>query len=145
MRLWKTWRGANLTAAKSSITDDVVNASSGTETSLNQLAETPGRVMGVALAPEYGPACKVNSVSPRLADVNKAERLLGFRTQVSLEEGLRRLVTGWSRACRGANTGTGHHCDCDTVRKRKINLCFLKWNLRNKIELWSRRYAMRFA
>ena len=90
---------ANIMAAKSSLTDDVLNIASGTETSLSELAETLGRVMGVDRAPEYGPARKVNPVSRRLADVRKAERLLGFRTEVSLEEGLRRLVQWWSREC----------------------------------------------
>jgi UDP-glucose 4-epimerase len=80
---------ANLIAAKSSITDDVLNIASGTETSL----------MGVERKPEYGPARKVNPVSRRLADVGKAERLLGFRTQVSLEDGLRKLVQWWSQEC----------------------------------------------
>jgi UDP-glucose 4-epimerase len=90
---------ANIMAAKSSITDDVLNIASGTETSLRELAEALGRVMDVECPPEYGPARKVNPVSKRLADVSKAERLLGFRTQVSLEEGLRKLVEWWSREC----------------------------------------------
>ncbi|MCI0561559.1 MAG: hypothetical protein MN733_23980, partial [Nitrososphaera sp.] len=68
--------------------------------------ETLGRVMGVTLAPEYGPARKVNTVSRRLAGVSKAERLLDFRTQVSLEEGLRRLVTWWSNEPKAACGGT---------------------------------------
>ena len=97
---------ANLAAAKSSITDDVVNVSSGTETSLNELAGTLARVMGVRRAPEYEAARKVNSVSRRLADVSKAERLLGFRTRVSLEEGLRRLVTWWSHESAGHTAGS---------------------------------------
>lgn len=88
---------ANLLAAKSSLTDDVLNVASGTETSLGELAETLGYVMGVDLPPVYGPARKVNPVSRRLADVSKAYRLLGFRTQVSLEEGLRKLVAWWMR------------------------------------------------
>jgi UDP-glucose 4-epimerase len=87
---------ANLMAAMSSITDDVINIASGTETSLIELAETLGRVMGVIRPPEYGPARKATSVLRRLADVSKAERLLGFRTQVSLEEGLRQLVKWWT-------------------------------------------------
>jgi UDP-glucose 4-epimerase len=33
----------------------------------------------------------------RLADVRKAERLIGFKAAVSLEDGLRELVTWWSR------------------------------------------------
>ena len=90
---------ANIIAAKSSVTDDVLNIASGTETSLGELAATLGRVMGVELNPEYGPARKVNPVRRRLADVSKAERLLGFRTQVSLEEGLSKLVEWWTQEC----------------------------------------------
>jgi UDP-glucose 4-epimerase len=90
---------ANLVAAKSSVTDDVMNIASGTETSLGELAATLGRVMGVEVPPEYGPARKVNPVGRRLAEVSKAERLLGFRTRVSLEEGLRQLVEWWSKEC----------------------------------------------
>jgi UDP-glucose 4-epimerase len=88
---------ANLMAANSSITDDVLNIASGTETSLNELAATLGRVMGVDLPPEYGPARKATPVWRRLADVRKAECRIGFRTKVSLEEGLRRLVQWWSQ------------------------------------------------
>jgi len=89
---------ANTMAAKSSITDDVINIASGTETSLTELAETLGRVMGVNLPPEYGPARKATPVWRRLADVEKAKRRLGFKAQVSLEEGLRSLVQWWSEA-----------------------------------------------
>jgi UDP-glucose 4-epimerase len=87
---------ANSMAANSSITDDVVNVASGTETSLNELAATLGRVMGVDRAPEYGPARRATPVWRRLADVRKAERLIGFKARVSLEEGLRHLVQWWS-------------------------------------------------
>jgi len=88
---------ANLMAANSSITDDVLNIASGTETSLNELASTLGRVMGVDRPPEYGPARKATPVWRRLADVHKAERQIGFKASVSLEEGLRQLVQWWSR------------------------------------------------
>jgi UDP-glucose 4-epimerase len=87
---------ANLMAAKSSLTDEVLNVASGTETSLSELAATLGCVMGVDHPPEYGPARKVNPVSRRLADISKTQRLLGFTTQVSLAEGLSRLVKWWS-------------------------------------------------
>jgi UDP-glucose 4-epimerase len=92
---------ANLMATKSDIVDDIINVASGTETSLIELAETLSGVMGVSLPPEYGPARKVNAVSRRLADVNKAERLLNFRTEVSLEEGLRKLVDWWTNEIAG--------------------------------------------
>jgi UDP-glucose 4-epimerase len=88
---------ANLRAATSTITDDVFNVASGTETSLTELATVLGRVMGVDLAPEYGPARKATPVWRRLADIRKAERLIGFKATVTLEDGLRELVRWWSR------------------------------------------------
>jgi UDP-glucose 4-epimerase len=87
---------ANLRAATSSITDDVLNIASGGETSLTELAGALGRVMGVDLPPEYGPARKATPVWRRLAEVRKAEASIGFKAKVSLEEGLRELVQWWS-------------------------------------------------
>jgi UDP-glucose 4-epimerase len=112
---------ANTMAAKSSITDDVINIASGTETSLTELAETLGRVMGVDLPPEYGPARKATPVWRRLADVSKAKRRLGFKAQVSLEEGLRSLVQWWSEARAGhaieaKSVGSVVGCRCDHNR-----------------------------
>jgi len=39
----------------------------------------------------------VNPVARRLADVTKAERVLGFKAQYSIEDGLRKLVDWWAR------------------------------------------------
>jgi UDP-glucose 4-epimerase len=86
---------ANLAAADADISDEVFNVASGTETSLNDLAHILLRVMGSNAPLEYGPERKVNPVPRRLADVSKAKQLLGFQTTVSVEEGLRRLVTWW--------------------------------------------------
>ena len=87
---------ANLKAAASSITDEVFNVASGTETSLGELAGALGRVMGVDLPFEHGPARKATPVWRRLADVSNADRQIGFKATVSLEEGLRQLVQWWS-------------------------------------------------
>jgi UDP-glucose 4-epimerase len=87
---------ANILAASTDVTDEVFNVASGVETSLNDLACTLAKVMGSDLKPEYGPERKVNPVQRRLADTSKAKKLLGFETQVSLEEGLARLVNWWS-------------------------------------------------
>ncbi len=92
---------SNILALKSDANDEVFNIASGTETSLNELAERLLRVMGSDLAPEYGPERKVNPVPRRLADTSKAERLLGFRAEVGLNEGLARLVDWW-RVNKGA-------------------------------------------
>jgi UDP-glucose 4-epimerase len=51
--------------------------------------------MGSNAPLEYGPERTVNPVPRRLADVSKAKQLLGLQTTVSVEEGLRRLVTWW--------------------------------------------------
>jgi UDP-glucose 4-epimerase len=88
---------ANLMAANSSLTDEVLNIASGIETSLTELSALLGRIMGVDRAPQYGPVRKATPVFRRLADVNKAERQIGFKAKVSLEEGLRELVKWWSR------------------------------------------------
>jgi UDP-glucose 4-epimerase len=86
---------ANVLGLKSDVSDEVFNVASGVETSLNDLAQALMRVMGKEMAPEYGPERKVNPVSRRLADTTKAEQMLGFKAEVDLDEGLRRLVSWW--------------------------------------------------
>jgi UDP-glucose 4-epimerase len=86
---------ANILAARADVTDEVFNIASGVETSLNDLAHALLKVMESDLKLEYGPERKVNPVPRRLADTRKAERMLGFRAEVSLEDGLRRLVDWW--------------------------------------------------
>jgi UDP-glucose 4-epimerase len=86
---------ANVLGLASDASDEVFNVASGTETSLNELAAALSRVMGRHVPPEYGPARSVNPVPRRLASTEKAERILGFRTRVPLEEGLRRMVEWW--------------------------------------------------
>jgi len=89
---------ANVLALASDCEDDVFNVASGTESSLNDLAASLLKVMGSDLQPEYGPERSVNPVARRLADTRKAERLLGFKSAVDLEEGLARLVQWWQRS-----------------------------------------------
>ncbi|MBE2223199.1 MAG: NAD-dependent epimerase/dehydratase family protein [Anaerolineae bacterium] len=89
---------ANILAAQSDVTDEVFNVASGTETSLNELAHTLLKIMGSDLQPEYGPERKVNPVPRRLASTKNAEEKLGFKAQVSLEEGMERLVAWWQES-----------------------------------------------
>jgi UDP-glucose 4-epimerase len=86
---------ANILAAQADVSDEVFNIASGVETSLNDLAHALLKVMGSDLHPEYGPERTVNPVPRRLADTRKAETMLGFRAEVSLADGLRRLVDWW--------------------------------------------------
>ena len=87
---------ANIAGAKSEADDEVFNVASGHETSLLELAELLAGAMGRQdLAPEFAPERSVNPVPRRLASTAKAERLLGFRAQIPLGEGLRDLVAWW--------------------------------------------------
>lgn len=86
---------ANILAATSDVRDDVFNIGSGTETSLVELAEALQRVMGSRLPLEFGPPRGTNGVTRRLADISHAARRLGWKPEVDLEEGLRRLVSWW--------------------------------------------------
>jgi len=86
---------ANLLAATAPVTDAVFNIGSGVETSLNQLADALLRVMGSNLRPRYAPPRKVNPVSRRLASIAAARESLGFRAEITLEDGLRSLVAWW--------------------------------------------------
>jgi UDP-glucose 4-epimerase len=97
---------ANILAAKSDVTDDVFNVASGVETSLDGLAASLLRVMGSDLQPAYGPARKVNAVPRRLAETKNANNKIGFKAQVDLEEGLRRLVEWWQASKATAVTET---------------------------------------
>jgi len=86
---------SNILALESDLADDVFNVASGVETSLNDLADALLRVMGSKLKPEYGPERSVNPVSRRLACTKKASEKLGFRSTISLDDGLSRLVEWW--------------------------------------------------
>jgi UDP-glucose 4-epimerase len=93
---------ANILGARTRAGDEVFNVASGTETSLVQLATQLASVMGHGrLTPEFAPERSVNPVPRRLASTAKAERVLGFRAQIPLDQGLRELVEWW-RAERGS-------------------------------------------
>lgn len=88
---------ANILAAKSDVVDEVFNIASGAETTLLELLQMLLKVTGqTEIRPEFLPERKINPVPRRLADVTRAEKKLGFRARVGLEEGLRRLVE-WRR------------------------------------------------
>ena len=60
-----------------------------------ELAEALQRAMGSERPLEFGPPRGVNAVSRRLADISRARQRLGWKPEVDLEEGLRRLVAWW--------------------------------------------------
>ena len=57
------------------------------------------------LKPEYREARKVGNVQVRRAAVQKAEKLLGFKAETKLPEGLRRLIE-WKRTLKPVAVST---------------------------------------
>jgi UDP-glucose 4-epimerase len=95
---------ANILGAKAKASDEVFNVASGTETSLAELAAALASVMGHKdVRTEFAPERSVNPVPRRLAATDKAERMLGFRSSVPLEQGLRELVAWWRVEHRAGN------------------------------------------
>jgi nucleoside-diphosphate-sugar epimerase len=69
----------------------IFNVAAGSPASVNQLAEAIGRIVGRDVERRYLPP-RAGDVRDSWADVSAAERVLGYRTTVDLEEGLRRTV-----------------------------------------------------
>ncbi len=73
---------------------EVYNVGTGRETSFNELAELI-RKLGLDLKLEYRENPIKNYVYRTLADTKKAERDLGFKYEVELEEGLRKIIEAY--------------------------------------------------
>jgi UDP-glucose 4-epimerase len=91
---------ANVLAATAPVTDRTYNIGTGTETSLQEVAEALLQTMGSSLAVEYAPPRKVNPVPRRQADTWCAAQELGFQAIVPFEDGLRKLVDWWQGSRR---------------------------------------------
>jgi UDP-glucose 4-epimerase len=84
-----------LLAATCPASGEVFNIASGVETSLRGLARALLAAMDSNLEIEYAPERKLTAVPRRVADVSKAKAQLGFEAEVTLDQGLRRLVAWW--------------------------------------------------
>lgn len=73
----------------------VINVATGERISINQLAATLNRLLGVDLVPVHVPP-RQGDVRDSLADISLAKQLLGYEPIVSFDEGLRRTVD-WYR------------------------------------------------
>jgi len=87
---------ANVLAAKSDVSDAVFNVGSGIETSLLDLLRLLLHAMGRDdIKPQFAGERKVNAVTRRLAGIEAARKMLGFKTSITLEQGLPDLVQWW--------------------------------------------------
>lgn len=79
---------SNVLALLSEATDEAFNVGTQTETSLSQLLDVLLKVNNCNLSPIYKEANSINPVSRRLADISKAQILLGYEPTITLEQGL---------------------------------------------------------
>lgn len=70
---------------------DVFNIASGKRTSINELVEKLNAVLGTKLKPAYEKE-RPGDVLHSYADVGKAKRVLGFKAEWSMEEGLKETL-----------------------------------------------------
>jgi UDP-N-acetylglucosamine 4-epimerase len=89
---------ANIRAAlveDSAAINQVYNIAVGDRTSLNDLFNILKEEAGSNINPEYGPD-RAGDIRDSLADISKAQRLLGYQPQVRIREGLQRTLE-WFR------------------------------------------------
>jgi nucleoside-diphosphate-sugar epimerase len=70
---------------------EIFNIAAGSPASVNQLADTIASILGKPVEKEFLPP-RAGDIRDSWADLGKAERILGYRPTVGLEEGLRRTV-----------------------------------------------------
>ncbi|HUA53634.1 MAG TPA: NAD-dependent epimerase/dehydratase family protein [Candidatus Sulfotelmatobacter sp.] len=93
---------ANLMAMGSAVTEESFIIATGVDTSLNEVVKILGRLTNRNVEPEYrtDPSKPRTAMKPKLGySPAKAERLLGWKPEVSIEEGIRRLIK-WTEETR---------------------------------------------
>ncbi len=80
---------ANLLAAEAEeVSGTIVNVATGRATSVHELADTIGTILGLPVERELHPA-RTGDIRDSYADVTRARELLGWEARIGLEDGLR--------------------------------------------------------
>ncbi|HEX5107778.1 MAG TPA: SDR family oxidoreductase [Vicinamibacterales bacterium] len=79
---------------------EVINVAMGNRVSLNHLFKTIRTLVGSTIEPQFA-APRAGDVRASQADIEKAQRLLGYRPMISFDVGLRQTID-WYRAAHGA-------------------------------------------
>lgn len=83
---------ACLETAKADLGCEAINVGTGKSTSFNRVVELLNEFLGKSIKPRYRPNPIKNYVPHTLADLTKASKLLGYKPEISLEDGIKRLV-----------------------------------------------------
>lgn len=92
---------ANVMAMATEVTGEVFNVVTGVETTVKRIAEIVLAITGSDLQPEYADdanAVKATSSPSLKLSREKIARMLGWEPEVSVEEGIRRLID-WRKTC----------------------------------------------
>jgi len=83
---------ANIKAVESDIQEGVYNVGTGVATSLKQLLEILLELSHAKLTPVFETSVKRPYVQKRIADITKSKEELGFRANITVREGLQKLI-----------------------------------------------------
>ena len=83
---------ALLLAWKKDFECEIFNVGTGVAYNFNEVVDLLNKILRKNIKPIYKPNPIKNYVYHTLADTTKAERMLGFKAKISLEEGLRSLL-----------------------------------------------------
>jgi UDP-glucose 4-epimerase len=95
---------ANLLACDATATDAIVNVCSGVETRMRDLAALLLEITGSTVGIEYKPQPPGALPARRVGDPARAEKVLGFRAQTALADGVKKLIA-WRRETLAAAAG----------------------------------------
>ncbi|RMF94525.1 MAG: SDR family oxidoreductase [Candidatus Schekmanbacteria bacterium] len=83
---------ANMLASeKEGISGEIINIACGKRVTVNQLVDELNEILGTNIKPIYADP-RPGDILHSLADIRKAERLLGYKPEVHFKEGLRKTV-----------------------------------------------------
>lgn len=90
-------RANALSIENDNVQQAVYNVGTGRATTLKELARALARGLGAAIEPEIANRYRTGDIRHCTADASRIEKAIGFRTEVTLEDGMRDLVA-WSRS-----------------------------------------------
>ena len=90
---WKPAHSGARYPVKNKATGEVINIACGSRVTIGGLANFVGAILGRDITPKYDKP-RDGDVRHSLADIGKAQELLGYRPRVGIEEGLR-MVVDW--------------------------------------------------
>jgi len=83
---------ANMLAMKSPVKFGIYNVGTGKSITINEMIAMLGRKLGKDMKPRYVENKIKNYVQDTLADTRKAEKDLGFKAKVGLEQGIEKII-----------------------------------------------------